>query len=267
MKKITALLLGFVMLWGMGLSCEAANHPQEKSQLQKIVDRGYLMVGTTGDFKPMSYYNQKTGSYEGFDIAAAQMIAKSLNVEVRFVKTTWPTLLQDTLDNKFDFAMSGITRTLARQQKADLSQGYITFGKTALMRAGDEAKYPTLAAMNTKDVRVGVNPGGTNEKFVRQYLPAAVIVVHQKNAEIPGLVAEGTFDIMITDSMEAVRYSKEDPRLAAPLLETPFTKNNFAIMMKRSLNGDASLLNYVNAWFDEMKLQGGLAELEQKYIQ
>jgi cyclohexadienyl dehydratase len=224
------------------------------SKLDDILARGYLLVGTTGDFKPMSYYNTATGIYEGFDIEAAQILADSLGVKVEFVKSTWPTLMQDTLDGKFDIAMSGITRTFARQQKVDLSHGYIEFGKTALMRKADIKKYPNLEAINKKGVRVGVNPGGTNEKFVHQYLT---------NVEIPDMVASGKVDIMITDSMEAVRYTKDDSRLAAPLLNNLFTQNKFGIMMKR---GDQDFLNYVNMWMEEMELRGEFKRMEAKYI-
>lgn len=237
--------------------------PQRVSQLAQILQRGYLLVGTTGDFKPMTYYDAKTGEYEGFDIEASKLLADSLGVEVRYVKTTWPTLLQDTLDGKFDIAMSGITRTFARQQKAALSHGYITFGKTALMRAADAKKYLDLAAMNRKEVHVGVNPGGTNEKFVHEFLPNATVTTHQQNAEIPGLVASGQFDIMITDSMEATRYVKDDNHLAAPLINRPFTKNQFGILMRQ---GEPELLNYVNFWLEEMELQGVMQRLEAKYI-
>lgn len=221
------------------------------------------MVGTTGDFKPMSYYDTAKGIYQGFDAEASKLLAESLGVEVRYVKTTWPTLMQDTLDRKFDIAMCGVTKTFARQQKADLSHGYIIFGKTALMRAVDNEKFPSLSAMNKKEVRIGVNPGGTNEKFVREFLSNATIITHQQNAEIPGLVADGTFDIMITDSMEAVRYIKDDSRLASPLINQPFTRSNFGIMMKR---GDQTLLKYVNMWMEEMVLQGKFKELEDKYL-
>lgn len=43
------------------------------------------------------------------------------------------------------------------------------------------------------------------------------IIVHQKNEEIPSLVAEGQADVMITEITEAPYYVQTDPRLAAPL--------------------------------------------------
>ena len=63
-----------------------------------------------------------------------------------------------------------------------------------------------------------VNPGGLNEKFANENLTHATIVVHQKNEEIPTLVAEGAADVMITEITEAPYYVQTDSRLAAPLL-------------------------------------------------
>lgn len=50
---------------------------------------------------------------------------------------------------------------------------------------------------------------------------------------------------------------------AAPLLDEPFTKNNFGILMQQ---GDQIFLNYVNMWMEEMELNGTMDRLEDKYI-
>lgn len=253
-KLLTAVLAICAVLGTMVASAEG-------SRLDSIVADGVIKVGTTGDYKPLSYYNENTKQYEGIEIDLANSLAKSLGVRVEFVKTTWPTLMQDTLDGKFDVAMSGITRTYARAQKVFMSEGYITFGKTAILRQTDLKKYPGLESLNTPSVRIGVNPGGTNEKFVRQYLPNATVIVHEKNAEIPGLVANGTFDAMITDSLEAIRYSNENSKLS--FMNTLFTENQFGVMMPR----DQLLLNYVNFWLQQQKLEGNIDTIKMQHMQ
>lgn len=258
-KKILMMTLVAVSMLGLG-----GLVPQtEASQLDEIQSRGCLLVGTTGDYKPMSYLNRETGTYEGFDAEASTLLAKSLGVEVKFVPTTWKTLAADTLAGKFDVAMCGITRTFAREQQMAQSHGYLVFGKTILCRRGDAKKFQTLADLNKKDVRVMVNPGGTNEKFALANLPESTLIVHQQNAEIPGLIAEGKADVMITETMEARRYVRDNAKLAAPLIEAPFTKNNFGILLRQ---GDQIFLNYVNMWMEEMTLNGTFANLETKYI-
>ena len=258
-KKIMVMLaVALTMLGFSGFSQQA-----QASKVEDIQSRGYLLVGTTGDYKPMSYLNKATGAYEGFDAEATALLAQSLGVKIQYVPTTWSTLTADTLAGKFDLAMCGITRTFARQQKMALSDGYLVFGKTILVRKEDAKKFKTLADINKKSVRVMVNPGGTNEKFALANLPDCTLIVHPQNAEIPGLVAEGKADIMITETMEARRYVRDNAKLAAPLIDDPFTKNNFGILMQQ---GDQIFLNYVNMWMEELKFNGTFDKLENKYI-
>ena len=77
--------------------------------------------------------------------------------------------------------------------------------------------------VNNPNVRVMINPGGTNEVFALNNLGRAIITVHQINKEIPGLISQGETDIMITEVMEGLVYINEFDNLAVPLYETPFT--------------------------------------------
>ncbi len=234
-----------------------------ESRLDAIIERGYIRVGTPGDYKPFTYLNPKTNQYEGYDIDAMKLLAKSLGVEVRFVQTSWPTLMSDLLADKFDIAAGGVTRNTDRQKKAHVSEGYIQFGKAPLIRAEDKDKYKTIADINKPSVRIGLNPGGTNETFVRQHLTEATVIMVENNLDIPGLVADGTYDVMITDTIEAMVYSKNDKRLYAALTDNPFTKSEKAYMIHR---GDFIFASYLDVWMDEMKLQGKFDELYNKWV-
>ncbi|MCM3569330.1 transporter substrate-binding domain-containing protein [Neobacillus mesonae] len=247
-------------------TADAPGHQKKAaaSQLDDIIKRGYIRVGTTGDYKPFTYLNPKTNEYEGYDVDAAKELAKDLGVEVRFVSTTWPDMMKDLQADKFDIAVGGVTRNTARQKTAYVSQGYITFGKVPLIRAEDKDKYLTIEDINKPSVRVGVNPGGTNETFVRQYLKNANVTVVENNLDIPHLVADGTYDVMITDTVEAMEYAKADPRLYAALTDKPFTKNEKGYMIPR---GDFIYSSYLEMWMDEMKLQGKFDALYKKWIE
>ncbi len=259
-KKV---LTGLLLTAALGASALAFDSSAEAAKLDDIQARGKLLVGTTGDYKPMSYLNKETGAYEGFDTELSQLLADSLGVEVEFVPTTWSTLAADTMAGKFDVAICGITRTFARAKTMAMSKGYLEFGKTILCRKADAKKFRSVADLNNKNVRVMVNPGGTNEKFALDNLPNCTLTVHPQNAEIPGLVAAGKADIIITETMEAIKYVREDSRLAAPLVDKPFTKNQFVILMAK---GDQDFLNYVNFFMEEKDEDATLDRLEQKYI-
>ena len=109
---------------------------------------------------------------------------------------------------------------------------------------------------------VMVNPGGLNEKFANENLTHATIVVHQKNEEIPTLVAEGAADVMITEITEAPYYVQTDSRLAVPLLNAPFTHGEIGVLMQKE---QEDLLQIVNNVIRQMKSDGTLRKLHEKF--
>ena len=235
----------------------------EAAKLQEIRERGVLKVGSTGDYNPMSYLDPATGEYVGFDAALTEDLAAALGVGLEYVPTSWPTLMEDTLAGKFDLAICGITVTDARKEQALMSEGYLENGKTILVRAEDAEKYTSLADINRPEVRVMVNPGGLNEKFARENLPDVTLIIHDVNQDIPGLIAEGEADVMITEIMEAGYYVGQDSRLAAPLIYEPFTNGQLGVLMPK---GSEDLLDYVNAFLEEEKGSGRIDELADEYI-
>ena len=242
--------------------------------IERIAERGTLLVGTTGDYRPLSY-READGNYWGFGIEVAQKIAERLRVgerssgmrlgvSIEFVQTSWPTLTADVLaePQTMDLAIGGITITDARRETMLMSDGYLCNGKTILCRAGEADRFQSLADIDRSEVRVMVNPGGLNEKFALANLTHAQIIVHQKNEEIPSQVAEGKADVMITEITEAPWYVQNDPRLAAPLLAAPFTHGEIGVLMRK---GQDDLLALVNSVIAQMKADGTLRQLHEKY--
>lgn len=239
-----------------GLPCDG--------KLAEVKARGTLLCGTTGDYRPLSFRDTVAGEYWGFGIDLAREIAKRLGVKAEFVPTSWPTLSADVQaePQTFDMAIGGITITDARCETMSMSEGYLANGKTILCRASEAEKYQSLADIDEPNVRVMVNPGGLNEKFALENLKRASIVVHQKNEEIPSLVAQGDADVMITEITEAPYYVQTDPRLAAPLLNKPFTHGEIGVLMRK---GQDDLLAMVNMIIRQMKADGSLRRLHEKY--
>ena len=261
---ITALIL-IVFSTATFASCtsDEEQSSQQQPTVQRIVERGRLLVATTGDYRPLSY-RERNGDYWGFGIEMAERIARHIGVGVEFVQTSWPTLTADVLaePQAFDLAIGGITITEARKASMLMSEGYLANGKTILCRAEDAGKYRSLADIDKPEVRVMVNPGGLNQKFANERLTHATIMVYDRNEEIPNQVAEGKADMMITEITEAPWYVQNDTRLAAPLLSQPFTHGEIGVLMRK---GQADLLDLVNAVIARMKSDGSLRRLHEKY--
>ena len=235
---------------------------QAGPRLDKITEAKVLRVGTPGDYRPFAIKTDQ--GYAGHDIDVIEAMAKELGVKVEYVQTSWPNLMKDLQADKFDVAVGGITRNVARMRVADMLPGYAPFGKVALVRAADKDKFKTAADLNQPSVRVIKNPGGTNEAFVLANLKAAQVSTHDKNAEIPALIAEGKGDVMITEGQEAKHYAKADPRLHVAFADTPLTPvSTLGFMLPTD---DADYLRVMRLAWELQDTRGGLKSAADKWL-
>lgn len=234
----------------------------DKDRLNNIMSGGILRVGTTGDYSPFTFKDPKTGKLIGFDIDLAYDLAKTLGARVQFVPTTWPTLKQDFESDKFDIAMGGISITQERQKAGLFSTPYLQDGKAAITRCSNY-QYHTLKDIDKPNVRVIVNPGGTNEKFVRAHIKQAQIDVWDDNKTIFDRLALGKADVMITDASET-RYQQNvhSGVLCAVNPDKPFSSIEKAYWIQR----EPSLAAFVDQWLYQSKSNGVYEAIYHKWF-
>lgn len=232
-------------------------------RLDRIMETKVLRVGTPGDYRPFAI-KAEGGGYSGHDIDVVETMAKELGVKIEYVPTSWPQLMKDIQADRFDVAVGGITRNVARIRQIEMLPGYAPFGKVALVRAADRERYRSVADLNQPGVRVIKNPGGTNETFVLEHLKAAQVSTHDKNAEIPALIAEGKGDVMITETYEALHYAKADPRLYAAFVTAPLTpQNTLGFMLPKD---DADYSRVMEFVWGLMDARGQLKQAADKWL-
>jgi cyclohexadienyl dehydratase len=233
------------------------------SRLDVILSRGSLRVGMTGDYRPFTFFNKTTSSFEGFDVDMAEALGKALGVKVEFVKTSWPTMTKDFEADKFDIVTGGVSITLERQKHGLFSTPLMREGKTPIARCGDVAKYATLAEIDKSNVRVIVNPGGTNERFARAHLKNAKIEVYKDNVTIFDQIAKGDADLMITDASETLFQQKlHSGALCSIHPDHPFDFSEKGIWIQR----DEALKDFVDQWLHIMRESGGYKAIFAKYF-
>ena len=243
-----------------GLSIAQVVHAGPR--LDKIMESKVIRVGTPGDYRPFAI-KTATG-FTGHDIDVIELMAKEMGIKVEYVPTSWPNVIKDIQADKFDVAIGGITRNVGRIRYVEMLPGYAPFGKVALVRSAEKTKYMALDDLNKADVRVIKNPGGTNEAFVLENLKAAQVSTHDKNAEIPGLIAEGKGDVMITETYEALHYSKADSRLHASFIDAPLTpKNELGFMIPTDDADYSRVMGFVWKLIDS---RGVLKQASDKWL-
>jgi len=231
----------------------------EQSLIDDIKDAGVIRIGTTGDYGPFSYVNkQNDGVFYGLDIDLANDLAKSMNVRVEFVKTTWSTLMDDLLTGKFDVGMSGISINAAREEMAMFSIPLMPDGKAAIARDEQADQFKTISAINQPHVRVIFNPGGTNEQFARQNFPNATLILNEDNITIFQKIVDGDADVMVTDAIETIVQQEVHPELVAVNPDTPFNQTKKGYMFKK----DLVFKSYIDKWI-KSRLENGAVQLLQ----
>jgi cyclohexadienyl dehydratase len=246
-----ALIVGFSNL---ALAQEPTSH------LDKVLQTGELAVCTTGDYKPYTFLRED-GEYEGIDIELARSLAQSLGVKVRWVPTTWKTLMPDTLA-KCDIGVGGISVTLERQKKAFFSSTLDIDGKIPLVRCEDTALYQTVEQINKPSVRLIEPAGGTNEAFARAYLPNAQLAFHDNKTIFQELLDKKA-DVMITDSSEALYQQKRMPGLCAVKPSNYMQYGEKAYLLPRD---DVAWKSYVDQWLHLSKATGAYQQVVGEWL-
>lgn len=248
-----------ILIAGVCLHLPAA---AQSHRLDDILARGVLHVGTTGDYKPFSYRANDASPFIGLDVELAGQLAKALGVRLELVPTSWPNLMKDFGDDRFDIVMSGVSISLERQKKALYSIPYLKDGKTPITRCENQARFQTLAQIDQPGVRLIVNPGGTNERFARANIRQAGITVYPNNITIFDQIVAGQADLMITDAIETRLQQKLKPQLCAVHPEAPFDFSEKAYLLPRDLLWKA----FVDQWLHQTIDSGAFARLIDKWL-
>ncbi len=231
------------------------------SRLDQILSTGRLRVGTTGDYAPFS--DSADGErFVGIDIDMATDLGQSLGVEVDFVQTSWPTLMEDLSAGRYDIAMSGVSRTLARQRVGYFSPPYHVGGKTPIARCEDRQALDSLEEINSENVRVIVNPGGTNHRFAEANITTAQLMIFEDNRSIFDEIAAGRADVMITDAIEVRLKAAQIDSLCATMPGETFTYQEKAYLMPR----DEPLSAFVRTWLELRIADGTVARVMDRHL-
>jgi cyclohexadienyl dehydratase len=240
----TLVRLAFLLSLALALPA-VAQQATSPSVLDTIIQRGALRIGTTGDYKPFTYLDPETRQFEGIDIDMGRSLAKALGVEAQFVKTSWPTLMSDFSDGKFDVAMGGVSVNLDRMKKGLFTIPYLVDGKAPIARCEDKEKFKELADIDKPGIRVIVNPGGTNERFAKENMKQATVTVYPDNVTIFDQIAEGKADIMVTDASETLLQQKLHPgKLCSLRPDRPFNYSEKGYLLPR----DTVFKSFADTW-------------------
>jgi len=251
------------LIAGIGTLGTAAQADSQASLLNKIVERGVLKVGTTGDYPPFSERDQASNGYRGFDIDIASRIAADLGVKVEFVQTTWETLAAGLEAGKYDIAASGITITLDRLKSVAFADPMVEDPILPIINKKDAGKFKTWRDLDRSGVKIAVQIGSSVEETAKRVFTKATLVrVAAPALDYQELLA-GHADAAITDLIFVKKALAQYPQIVTVDEARPIEGQPNSIM---TTQGDQIWLNWLNTWVRFNEQSGYLDSLRQKWI-
>ena len=254
MKKIVALLLAVVTVLTL-----AACGKQESagSVLDKIKQKGELVVGTSADYPPYEFHTEIDGqdAIVGFDISIAQAIADKLGVSLKIVDMSFDNLLMSLANNEFDLVSAGLTADEERMKSTDFSDPYLESKNLILVRAEDAGKYQSLEDL--KGVKGGAQTGSKPYGYCVTYCGEENAVGLAKVQDLVMELEAGKLDVVFLDYMTVLSYADAKDDLAAVDVNIPVTSDGYSIAVKK---GNTELTEFVNGVLAELKEQNAIEQ-------
>ena len=233
-----------------------------ESRLQSILANGELRVGTTGDWNPMTMIDPNSKERTGFDIDIANALASDMGVKVVFVPTTWKTLVNGVVADKYDITSSA-SLSPKRALVAGYSGSYFAVEDVPLMLRKNKGKYNSWEDLNNQSVTVAVTLGTVQEKRAEVLFDNSKIIKVSSPARDYQEVLAGRANISMTSNMEAAKLVEQYPELMIVPVQKGKNPTPLAMLLPQK---DQVWINYVNHWIILKTERGFFDQLEIKWL-
>ena len=268
MKKLLVLFLSVVFVLSFALAACGNNNTADggnKSTLDKIKDRGKLIVGVKYDVNLFGLQDPKTGKVEGYDADLARELAKKifgkdadLSKVLEMKQVNSKTRFDLVNNGTVDIGIATCTINDERKQKNNFSLRYFAAGQSLLVKEGSPIK--SIEDLN-KDTNVLSVKGSTSEQNIREKAPDAPVQLYDDYAQAFSALKAGKGDVLTTDNAILMGMHKEDPSYV--LVGGLFTEEPYGMILKK---GDDDFTKYVNDFLKELQKNGTLDQLYNKWF-
>jgi polar amino acid transport system substrate-binding protein len=219
-------------------------NPAPADSLSEILQRGYIIVGSSPDYPPFEFINQSTGVFEGFDVMIGHQIAIDLEVGLQFKNVSWSTIIPDLQSNQYDVIIGAMTITPQRELEVDFSRWYYKFELAGLAPLGNPLNLNSVLDLNQSDLQIGIEENSASEGYIQNLI--ATINTYSDIASAIADLKLGTLDVVID-----YRQVLEDDAQQSGLTEVVFgfSPEDFGIAVR---NGESALLSRINQTISDL---------------
>jgi len=236
---------------------------KEKGAIEKIKEKGYIVVGTSADFPPFEMVDEK-GEIVGLDIDIAKKIAEKLGVKLVIRDIKFEGLIPALLSGDVDLVIAGMTITEERAKAVDFSIPYFEADQAVIVLK-DRTDINSVEDLAGKKIGVQegttgdfwvtdnlVKKGKVKEEDVKRYGKFTVALLELK---------KGGIDAVVMDKPAAEMYVKLDNSLKVAVVIK--TGEKYGIAVKK---GNKDLLDLINKVLEELIKSGEMEKLIKKWF-
>lgn len=231
-----------------------------ENELEKVKAAGKLVVGVEGTYPPFTYHDDN-GELTGLDVELGKALAEKLGVEVEFQEAAWDSLLIGIDTERFDTVINSVSITDERAEKYDFSDPYYYEARRVVVRADDDSIH-SPEDLNGKKIATN-----TTNAFIPWYEEQGVEVVGiDTSGEAIDLLLSGRVDFVGTSVPVLNAYLQEHPDAADKVKEAFVIPNSEDVIAIPVRKGEPEFLDAINAALAELREEGTLKEISEKYL-
>ncbi|PIG09766.1 amino acid ABC transporter substrate-binding protein (PAAT family) [Comamonas sp. 26] len=171
---------------------------QAGTVLERVQASGKLKVCIWPAYQGISWRDPRSGQLSGLDIDLARGLAADLRLTLQFVDSSFPSLVQDLLNDRCDVAMFGIAMLRQRMEKLQFSTPYLQSDIYAISTRTSRV-VRQWSDIDQPGVLVGVQAGTFMEPVMQQRLRYARLVSIELPRTRERELHAGRVDVFMTD--------------------------------------------------------------------
>ena len=227
--------------------------------LSTIQSRGTLIVALEGAWQPWSFHDAYD-TLVGYDVEVSRAIAEKLGVEPEYVESDWDSLFAGMDAGRYDMVCNGVEVTEERSKTYDFTTpyGYI---HTALAVKKDN---DSITSFEDLDGKTTANSLASTYMELAESYGATVQGIDTLEETIQLLTA-GRIDATLNADVSFYDYLNVHPDADFKLVAFTEEASHVAIPLRKG-DETATLLEAINSAIEELRADGTLSELGEKYF-